>query len=73
MSQQWDSHNIPEQTGRTVIVTRANTGIGYEAARVLVNKNAHVIIAVRSLEKGDIAAEKIHEQNSDANDTNPWF
>jgi len=48
-------------------VTGSSSGIGYEAARVLANKNATVVIAVRNLEKGNSAAEKIRRQNKKAN------
>ena len=54
----WTISNIPEQTGRTVIVTGSSSGIGFEAARVLANKNAKVIIAVRNLDKGNVAKLK---------------
>jgi NAD(P)-dependent dehydrogenase (short-subunit alcohol dehydrogenase family) len=57
--QKWDSENISDQKGRVAIVTGSSSGVGYEAARVLVNKNATVIIAVRNLEKGNAALEKI--------------
>jgi len=57
--QKWESSNIADQKGRVVIVTGSSSGIGYEAARVLANKNATVIIAVRNLEKGNVALEKI--------------
>ena len=63
----WDSTNITDQTGRVVIVTGSSSGIGYEAARVLANKNAEVIIAVRNSEKGRSAMNKITAQNSNAN------
>ncbi|MGD9899988.1 MAG: SDR family NAD(P)-dependent oxidoreductase [Calditrichaceae bacterium] len=55
----WDSTNIPDQKGRVAIVTGSSSGIGYEAARVLAEKNATVIIAVRNLQKGKAAANKI--------------
>lgn len=55
----WNSDNISDQKGKIVIVTGASSGIGYEAARVLANKNAEVIIAVRNLDKGNKAAESI--------------
>ena len=65
--EKWDSSNIEDQKGRVIIVTGSSSGIGYEAARVLANKNAEVIIAVRNRQKGDSAVEKIKMQNKDAN------
>ncbi|MFC2156674.1 SDR family NAD(P)-dependent oxidoreductase [Acidobacteriota bacterium] len=55
----WDSSNVPDQTGRVAIVTGSSSGIGIETARVLAEKNATVIIAVRNLDKGNRAAEQI--------------
>src|SRR6201996_7612408 len=48
--------NIPDQTGRTAIVTGSNSGIGRAAAAALAAKGAHVVLAVRNLEKGQAAA-----------------
>ncbi|MFB0613249.1 oxidoreductase [Aurantiacibacter poecillastricola] len=48
--------DIPMQTGRTAIVTGANTGIGFEIARWLAHKGARVLLACRD---GDKAAEAI--------------
>ncbi len=62
----WDSTNIPDQNGRVVIVTGSSSGIGYEAARVLAEKNATVVIAVRSLDKGKAAADKIMARHKSA-------
>jgi NAD(P)-dependent dehydrogenase (short-subunit alcohol dehydrogenase family) len=66
-NENWDAENILDQSGKVAIVTGSSSGIGYEAARVLANKNAVVIIAVRNLDKGKGAAEKILEQNKNAN------
>lgn len=63
----WTSKNVGDQAGRVVIVTGASSGIGFEAARVLANKNAHVIIAVRNAEKAKSAVRTIKEQNINAN------
>lgn len=62
-NKKWMADNIGDQSGRVVIVTGSSSGIGYEAARVLANKNAEVIIAVRNQQKGDKAVEKIKSQN----------
>ena len=62
----WTVENIPNQTGKTVIITGSSSGVGYETARVLTDKGATVVIAVRSLEKGNAAADKIRVQNKGA-------
>ena len=65
--EKWDSNDIADQKGRVAIVTGSSSGIGYETARVLAEKNATVIIAVRNLKKGNAAADKILEQHPNAN------
>jgi NAD(P)-dependent dehydrogenase (short-subunit alcohol dehydrogenase family) len=48
--------DIPDLTGKTVIVTGANSGIGQAAARALAGAGARVVSAVRDTEKGKAAA-----------------
>ncbi|MBN2303749.1 MAG: SDR family oxidoreductase [Anaerolineae bacterium] len=55
----WTTHNIPNQTGKVAIVTGANSGIGFEAARTLAAKGAQVVMACRNLEKGQTALDTI--------------
>jgi NAD(P)-dependent dehydrogenase (short-subunit alcohol dehydrogenase family) len=55
----WTDSDVPDQTGRVAIVTGANTGLGYDTARVLAAHGAKVVLAVRNTEKGDAAAAKI--------------
>ena len=56
---QWTFEDIPDQTGRTVIVTGANTGIGFETARMLTLKGAKVILACRNTTKGQEALDRL--------------
>src|SRR5439155_10485849 len=65
--EEWNAEKIPDQGGTVVAVTGSSSGIGYETARVLANKNAEVIIAARNLEKGHTAAQKIKSQYQKAN------
>ena len=62
----WDSTYIPAQNGKIVIVTGSSSGIGFETARVLAGKGATVIIAVRNLDKGNNASDKIKAQYKNA-------
>jgi NAD(P)-dependent dehydrogenase (short-subunit alcohol dehydrogenase family) len=55
----WTEDSVPSQSGRVAIVTGANTGIGFEAARVLAGRGASVVLAVRNLDKGKDAAARI--------------
>ena len=55
----WTTSDIPDQTGRVAIVTGANTGLGYYAAAALAETGAHVVLAVRNLEKGNLALARI--------------
>jgi len=67
--QKWDSSDIVDQKSRVAIVTGSSSGIGYETARVLAEKNATVIMAVRNLEKGNAAADKIRAGHHNADIT----
>jgi len=62
----WTTNDIPDQTGRTAVVTGANTGLGYETANALAAKGAHVVLAVRNLDKGNAAADLIRRVNAGA-------
>ncbi len=55
----WTEDQMPEQSGKTFIVTGANSGIGYEASRALAAKGATVVLACRNLEKGRAAIDSI--------------
>lgn len=57
----WTTAQIPDQTGRTAVITGANTGLGYEAAAALAAKGAHVVLAVRNLDKGKDAVGRIEQ------------
>lgn len=55
----WTADQLPDQTGRVAVVTGGNSGLGFETVQALAAKNARVILAVRSNEKGAAAVHRI--------------
>jgi NAD(P)-dependent dehydrogenase (short-subunit alcohol dehydrogenase family) len=59
MDGKWTSADVPDQRGRVAVITGANSGIGFEAAAVLADKGARVVLMVRDVRRGEEAAERI--------------
>lgn len=55
----WNPSEIPDQSGRVAVITGANSGIGFKAARHLAAKGATVIMACRNLEKARAAQARL--------------
>lgn len=55
----WTESDIPDQTGRTAVVTGANSGLGYITARELSRRGAHVVLASRDSERGGEALRRL--------------
>lgn len=53
------AENVPDQSGRCIIVTGANTGLGFEAAKVLAARGARVLLACRDKAKAEDAMAQI--------------
>jgi len=63
----YDESSVPDQTGKTLFITGANTGIGYEAARALAGRGARVLLGCRSEAKAKGAIDRILALHPDAN------
>ncbi|MCP2165257.1 oxidoreductase [Goodfellowiella coeruleoviolacea] len=55
----WTEAALPDQSGRTVLITGANSGLGLRSAMVLASKGARVLLACRSAERGRRAVERV--------------
>jgi NAD(P)-dependent dehydrogenase (short-subunit alcohol dehydrogenase family) len=60
----WTTADVPDQTGRTVVVTGANSGVGYETCRALAAHGATVIMAVRDERRGQAARDRLLAQST---------
>ena len=58
--------DVPDQSGKTFFITGANTGIGFEAAKVFAGKGARVLLGSRSTAKGQAALAEITEAHPSA-------
>jgi NAD(P)-dependent dehydrogenase (short-subunit alcohol dehydrogenase family) len=66
MSAKWTAADIPDQSGRVAIVTGSNSGLGYDTAAALAAKGAHVVMAVRNIDKGNEALERLKAASPNA-------
>lgn len=62
----WTAADMPDQSGKTVIVTGGNGGLGLETSREMARRGAHVVIAARNLEKAADAVSDIKGELPDA-------
>jgi NAD(P)-dependent dehydrogenase (short-subunit alcohol dehydrogenase family) len=60
------SGDLPDLRGKTAIVTGANSGIGWQAAKALATNGARVLLACRNLDRGKSAAERIRAAHDGA-------
>lgn len=57
----WSAADIPDQSGRTILITGANSGLGLESAKALVARGARVVMACRNPERGEAAVIDVSE------------
>jgi len=65
-STDWTIENITDLTGKTILVTGGNSGLGFEAVKAFALKGAHVVMACRSVNKGEVAKKQIIDFNPKA-------
>lgn len=59
MSDTWTLDNAPELAGKIIVVTGGNSGLGYESVKAFAMKGAEVVMASRTMEKGEQAKAEI--------------
>ena len=67
----WTEADIPSQKGRSVIITGANSGLGYHTSMALARRGARVIMVCRNLDKGEAARQRILDKHPEV-ETELW-
>lgn len=63
---QWTVDNIPDMSGKIAVVTGGNAGLGHKTSLELARRGAQVVMACRSLDKGQVAEEAIRKEVPEA-------
>lgn len=63
----WTTNNMPDLTGKVIIVTGANSGIGFEACKDFARKGAQVVMACRNMQKANDALAELQRAAPNAN------
>ncbi len=58
-NEKWTKEDIPDLTGKVIIVTGGNSGLGFESGKAFAEKGAHVVLTSRSVEKGEQAKNEM--------------
>ena len=66
MSKNWTQKDIPNLDGKVIVITGANSGLGFECSRILAEKGATIVMAVRTIAKGEQAKADILKDNPQA-------
>ena len=61
-SKGWTPERLSDQTGKTYVITGANAGAGFQAARILLRRNANVVMLNRSAEKSEAASAELKQE-----------
>lgn len=64
--EKWTTANIPDMSGKIIIITGANSGLGYESSKALAEKGAEIIFACRSEEKANKAMSELRNSIPEA-------
>ena len=59
MTEKWNGEEMADVSGQTIVITGANSGLGFETAFALAGKGAEIILAVRNASKGEKAVDRI--------------
>lgn len=66
MSKKWTAQDIPDLTGKVIVITGANSGLGFECSKILAKKGATVVMTARNMDKGEKAKATILNENPQA-------
>ena len=66
MTSEFTAADVPDQRGKTFLITGANTGVGFAAAKVLAERGARVLLGCRSAERAEAAIDEIRADHADA-------
>lgn len=62
----WTPNDIPDLSGKTVLITGANSGLGLESTRMLAGRGARVVLACRNRDKGEQAMDEVRAAHPEA-------